>query len=113
MEEIKGVLDVGFMEDYNLCFGDTLQVVETNENGKYIFNGNDSTGEIGSHENGNGVIAIQLDDARREDLVAKGKRIAKRWSAWITIAPVDRLIISVIWRPVRSGLNATRMICSM
>lgn len=57
------------------------------------------------------MIAVQLDNMTKDDLLQRGKRIAQRWSAWLTIDGHEKMINSVVWRPVRSGASATRMIC--
>lgn len=37
----------------------------------------------------------------------------KRWSAWIDLDEMERLIVAVVWRPISTGQNTTSMICGM
>lgn len=107
------IVECGFQEDHSLYFGDTLEVLETDGCVKYEFKGDASLSLYSRTENLDGIIAIQLDDVQKEDLVNKGTRVANRWSCWLTVDPVERLMISVAWKPVSRGMVATRMMCSM
>lgn len=60
-----------------------------------------------------GLIAIQLDNMKKEDLFKKGNRISKLWSAWSVVDVRERLVVSVIWRPILRGVESTRMKCVM
>lgn len=109
LSKFQSIVECGFRDDHGLYFGDALKLKEKDCNGDYTF---DVDGGCGIIIIDNGLIAIQLDTLTMEELMDKGCRIAKRWSPWICVDPAERLIVSVIWRPVRSG-EATRMICGM
>lgn len=109
VDKIKSVVQVGFVEDHFVYYGDMLRLTEKDTNGTFKYDHVDGT----ITEEECAVIAIQLDDYSKEDLVVKSNRVAKRWSAWVTVDPMDRLLVSVVWRPVNSRISATRMICTM
>lgn len=77
METAINVLDTGFELDNFLYFGEFLHMdssvlVETEgTDGKSFFDG---------EEVWRGVVPIQLDDIREEDLVDKGNNVCRRWS---------------------------------
>lgn len=88
---------------------------ETDKNGNYKYVGQgigNSNSEYAFSTTQNGVVAIRLNILTKEDILDKGRRIAKRWFAWICVDPFERLIVSVVWRAVKSG-EGTRMQCGM
>lgn len=64
-------------------------------------------------QNNDGIIVIQMDDMTKEALLKKGSSVSNRWSLWLVIASMERMLISVTWRPSSSGTEATRMTCVM
>lgn len=109
VEKLKSIVQCVFMPEHSLYFGETLVLKEMDCNGKYEISGGMS--QFRRTEIRNGFTAIQLDDVRREDLVAKGITVVKKWSAWLVVDPVERLLMSVVQRPVRNGM-VSRMICT-
>lgn len=74
VSKIVSVMDVGFMEDHLIYFGNILYLRESNVNGNFV-----STSAIaGWKKKKCAVIEMQLDDVRKEDLVKKNSRAAKR-----------------------------------
>lgn len=111
LTKILSAVKLGFVEDHFAYFGDYLCMEESDENGTFKYNDDGSRGGLQDQETP--VIAIQLDEYRKEDLLNRNNLVAKRWSAWLCIDPSERLLVPVVWRPVNSGNAATRMICTV
>lgn len=113
VEKLLSIVQLGFHDDHDGYFGEFLLLKETDGNGTFEYERNPNGDEVETGDEEQAVIAIQLDDYCRKDLLDKTNRVAKRWSAWLTVDAMERLLVSVVWRPVNSGISVTRMICGM
>lgn len=89
IESAKSMLCCGGMRDNSLFYGKTVCLKETRSKGRLIYN-EEARNEWGFEETSHGIVAVQLEGCTKEQLVTKGNRIAKRFSPWITIDPIER-----------------------
>lgn len=61
----------------------------------------------------NGLIPKKIEklDVTKEALLKRGSNVSKRWYLWLVMDAMKRTVVTVTWRPVSSGIAATRMIC--
>lgn len=114
MQIAEEILICGLEEDQFMYFGDWLEVEERQDGNVSVKEGKgiDGLGDGQSMES-KGLIAIQLYNTVKEDMVQKGRKVAKVWCPWCVVDVVQRLVVSVIWRLVLKGIETTRINCVM
>lgn len=108
------MLECGFDEADRTYFGDMVKLYELEREGRIVVDVMNGEGiGIQSEElMNNGVLcSVKLEDVRREGLLRKGNRVAKKWSAWCAVDFLDKMIVTGTWRRVISGIEATRVTC--
>lgn len=115
MEKLGTILRGGFDEDNRTYFGETLDLIERDRDGRITVE-NRVVG-IGMYfdmylDTGEDVlVTIQLENVTKMNFVTKGTSVAKRWSSWVVVDFMDRMVVTVIRNKVSSGIKATRMTC--
>lgn len=74
VNELESILETAFNEQSGLYFGDFITLDYSTKVGAGSRNR-----DIGMEPRVNGQVACQVDDVTRDDLICRGKQIAKRW----------------------------------
>lgn len=113
MRKAWAILETGFYYGHYVFFGHMLNVKDgSGRSGAVVaVEGEDGVAEILESENG--MVPIQLDEAKVEDLTKRSHRIAKRWSIYNVNDITDDLLVTFVWRPVNNGVNRTRTMCGI
>lgn len=112
MDRINTMLVYGMQNEHGIYFGETLCFREVQIDGSInvILDRGDEENE-NDLEARDGLIAIQMDDWCKADLLKRGSSVTKRWSSWIVVDGMEGIVVSVTWRPVSSVIAETRMTC--
>lgn len=114
MVRINEMVKCGFQPEHGVYFGQFLMFREVVVDGCVNFELDTSDGQTGLYLDArNGLIAIQMDDCTKGDIVKRGSSVSKRWLSWVVVDAAERNLVSVMWRAVSSGIAETSMKCVM